>query len=240
MNSRNDWKHVGYSNIDIPAEMSCVDIVIGRICTALKQAKNGGVKVVIRAEDKSTLPNELKPFTIENKYTANPITLIDRQIVWFGEPLSNANFKSEGTVLPTRYRPIIRFDGKHTANSLYGFLEMNRMVDQGKLSSEQDSENDSATFAAYISSNMRCNKCGKPLKLIKSKGKFFLGCSGYPACKSSGMITVDLIEKYFSSLGKSGKHCPQDHTSLEAKLGPYGVYVQCCGLARHKFKLDEI
>ena len=226
--------------IDIPAEMSCVDIVIGRICTALKQAKNGGVKVVIRAEDKATLPNELKPFAIENKYIANPITLIDRQIVWFGEPLSNANFKSEGTVLPTRYRPIIRFDGKHTANSLYGFLEMNRTVDQGKLSSEQDSENDGATFAAYISSNMRCNKCGKPLKLIKNKGKFFLGCSGYPACKSSEMITVDMIEKYFSGLGRSGKHCPQDHTSLEAKLGPYGVFVQCCGLARHKFKLDEI
>lgn len=226
--------------IDIPAEMSCVEQIIIKICNALIQAKSSGLKIVIRAENKSALPNELKQFAIENKFVVNPITLIDRQIIWFGEPLSNANFKSEGTVLPTRYRPIIRFTGTHTANSLYGFLEMNRTVDQATLSSEEDSENDGVTFAAYVSSNMRCNKCGKPLKLIKNKGRFFLGCSGFPTCQCSEMITVDLIEKYFSSLGKSGKHCPQDHTSLEAKFGQYGVYAQCCGLVRHKFKLDEI
>jgi len=226
--------------IDIPAEISCAEQVVSRICNALKQAKNSGVKVVIRAEEKLTLPRELKQFAVENRYIANPIALFDRQIVWFGEPLSNANFKSEGIVLPTKYRPIIRFAGTHTANSLYGFLEMNRTVDQGTLSSEQGSENDGATFAAYVSNNMHCHKCGRPLKLIKNKGKFFLGCSGYPNCQCSEMVTVDLIEQYFFSIGKLGKYCPQDHTSLEAKLGQYGVYVQCCGLARHKFKLDEI
>ena len=34
--------------------------------------------------------------------------------------------------------------------------------------------------------------------------------------------------------------CVQCGYSLEAKAGKYGVYVQCCGAQRHKYKLDEI
>ena len=30
------------------------------------------------------------------------------------------------------------------------------------------------------------------------------------------------------------------YCSLEAKLGPYGLYIQCCGNMHHKYKLDEI
>ena len=36
------------------------------------------------------------------------------------------------------------------------------------------------------------------MKLIKSKrGKFFLACAGYPACRKTLPIDIDMIEEYF-------------------------------------------
>ena len=82
--------------------------------------------VVVRTNFIDNLPVELKPFASENRFIANPITLIDRHIVWYGMPHSGAIFISEGQTIPTRYRPIIRFEGKHFSQALYGFLEMSR------------------------------------------------------------------------------------------------------------------
>lgn len=73
------------------------------------------------------------------------------------------------------------------------------------------------------------------MKLIKSKsGKFFLACAGYPACRKTLPVDIDMIEEYFYKNSKKGQHCVQCGYSLEAKAGKYGVYVQCCGAQRHK------
>lgn len=115
--------------IDIPNPL-CSDINIhNRIAEALKQAIARGVKVYVRAESKKDLPSGIKPFAVENRYVYNPITIIDRMIIWFGEPLSGANFISEGVRLTTRYRPIIRVKGRNTANSIFGFLGMAHTAD---------------------------------------------------------------------------------------------------------------
>ena len=224
--------------IDIPGKLELSYDSSKKLSETLNKMRSSGIRIQIRAESKKVLPTCLQPFSIENKYIANPITLIDKRVIWFGEPLSAANFTSEGQTLKMQFRPVIRFEGRHTANALYGFMEMNRTIDQASLA--RDGEAGDKTLASFISAYTQCKKCGSPMKLLKSRGKYFMGCSNYPNCKSTELITVDLIERYFVSFGKTGKHCPQDHTSLEAKLGPYGVYVQCCGLARHKFKLDEI
>ena len=96
----------------------------------MQTAKGKGITVFVRAENKQSLPVVLKPLAIENPFVANPVVLIDKKIVWFGLPASDAKFKSEGSILQTNYRPVIRFVGKYTASSLYGFMEMSKTVDQ--------------------------------------------------------------------------------------------------------------
>ena len=184
----------------------------------------------------------LKPFAIENPFVANPVVLIDKKIVWFGMPSSDAKFKSEGSILQTRYRPVIRFEGAHTAASLYGFMEMSKTVDQSKtVSTDDNGKAITDTFASYVLANKKCPSCGKPMKMQKSrKGKFFLACTSYPACHETALVDVELVEQYFYRNGGTGQHCTRCNRSLEAKLGPYGLYIQCCGYPPHRYKLDEI
>lgn len=40
----------------------------------------------------------------------------------------------------------------------------------------------------------KCEKCGKPMTLKQSFGRFFLACTGYPKCKSSGKFPPDIAE----------------------------------------------
>ena len=94
-----------------------------------------GIKVYLRAENKQGIPPVLRSLAIENPFVANPVVLIDKKVVWFGMPSSDAKFKSEGSILHTRYRPVIRFEGSYTAASLYGFMEMSKTVDQSKTAS---------------------------------------------------------------------------------------------------------
>ena len=107
---------------DKPADM----MYLPRLVNELKKAQNRGVDVIIRAEAKANLPLILKPLAIQNALIYDPIAIIDKQIIWFGEPISNANFISKGKSSYTKYRPIIRFVGKHTATSLYSLMEMRK------------------------------------------------------------------------------------------------------------------
>lgn len=227
--------------IDVP-DKPVEDVFLKRLATALQTAKGKGVKVYLRAENKQGIPSVLKPFGIENSFVANPVVLIDKKVVWFGMPISDAKFKSEGRILQTRYRPVIRFEGSHTAISLYGFMEMSKTVDQSKtVITDENGKAITDTFASYVLANKKCPSCGKPMKMQKSKkGKFFLACTGYPSCHETSLIDVELVEQYFYRHGGTGQQCPRCSYSLEAKLGPYGLYIQCCGYPPHKYKLDEI
>ena len=119
---------------------------------------------------------------------------------------------------------------------------MNKTVDQA--TTFQIDSNGKAiidNFAGYVLTHTICPSCGKPMKLHKSKsGSFFLGCTGYPDCKTTSKIEVDFVDDYLYRNGNTGQHCPRCHLSLEVKKGWYGVYVQCYGIEHHIFKLDEI
>lgn len=227
--------------IDIP-DKPVVDTFLPELAKALQTAKKKGIKVYLRAENKQSIPSALKAIAIENAFVANPVVLIDKKVIWFGMPASDANFKAEGRILKTSYHPIIRFEGKHTATSLYGFMEMSKTIDQSTIVSVDDhGEQITDTFASYALANKKCPSCGKSMKMQKSKkGKFFLGCTGYPSCHETALIEPDFVEQYFYRNGGTGQLCTRCNYSLEAKLGPYGLYIQCCGGARHRFKLDEI
>ena len=230
-------------HIDIPGGAKAGEEHAIALKEALIGAKNKGVKVIVRAENPLLVPDEIKGLTIKNKYVTDPIAMIDKRIVWYGMPPSKAEFISEGLSIPTKYRPVMRFAGKYYAQALYGFLEMSHTVDEGDFPTVKTSEASTYnTFAAYVAGEVKCSVCKGKMKLKKSKkGKFFLGCSNYPACSHTELAQKSMVEDYFYFNNENGKHCPKDNTSLEAKMGPFGLYVCCCnGLEKHFYKLDEI
>ncbi len=222
--------------IDIPDSMED-NKNSAQIAKALLEAKKRGVQVYIRAEKKKNLPEYFRHLAIENTFVSNPIAIIDKEIVWFGMPISKANFRIEGVCAEITTRPIIRFKGRHTALALYGFMEMGKIIDQSKVEDEQDSD----TLASYIYTNEKC-KCGSPMKLRKSNknGKYFLGCSNYPECKEMKPLSMELLEEYLYRNGGTGQKCIKCGYSLDVKKGPYGIYIQCCGFEHHRYKMGEI
>ena len=63
------------------------------IVSALHEAKARGCDITVRAENKRSLPERLRNFAIENKFVWNPVAIIDKHIIWYGEPVSKAQFK---------------------------------------------------------------------------------------------------------------------------------------------------
>lgn len=237
-------------NIDLPGTISEEDGKISQLVIELNNAKKKGVKVFVRADNKNSLPKILQPLSIKGKFITNPVTVIDKKTVWYGMPASKADFLSDGIVIPTKHRPAMRFSGRNFAQAVYGFLEMNHTLDEPDITIAADvlkkktlvKSGNYDTFASYVAGELKCSICKGPMKLKKSgKGKFFLGCSNYPKCTHTELVKEDDLENYFYYKNPNGKHCPVDNTSLQAKMGPYGLYVCCCNeLKKHYYKFDQI
>lgn len=225
--------------IDIPDKPK-TSLFITKLVKALKEAKQRGIKVCIRAENRKSLPRELMSLAIENTFVSNPLAIIDKKIVWYGIPSTQAGFKEERV----KYRPIIRFKGANTASAIYGFMEMNKTIDESNAETDsEEEETDENTFAAYIRLHKKCPKCGKPMQLKKSpKGKFFISCIGYPRCKTTEFVKAEFVEEYFNRNGGTGQKCVRCKYSLTAEKSRYGggLYIHCCGYPVHSYRLDEI
>ena len=228
-------------NIDVPGGTSGNLNWFKRLAKTLNDAKKRGVKVVVRATDKSAIPDVLVPLAIENTFIANPVAVIDRSLAWYGAPFSDFEFVTVGGPIPTLVKPILRFQGKHFARSLYGFLEMNRTIDE---SDQQVETADGAfynSFAAYVAGEIECDECGGKMRLKKGKsGKFFLGCENYPECDHTQFLDKEIVNDYLSSKKGGVKLCPQHNVPLKAGKSKFGVYVRCTDVDVHYFKLDEI
>ena len=227
--------------IDIPKELYN-STVLADIEIAVSEAKKRNVKVYIRAEDKNSLPASIRNQTIKNSHAIDPITLVDKKIIWFGEPASRANFETQAGTIATQYRPVVRFVGLRAAQCLFSILNMADTIDDG-TDRPGGSDGKADNFAVYVSQNCTCQKCGKPMRLRKNykKGTFFLSCSGYPSCQSTQEITTQLVDDYFHTCGEYGKRCDKCdfETYLSVKNGRYGIYIEC-GSGFHKYKLDQI
>ena len=199
------------------------------------------MKVVLRTTDKSAIPNVLVPLAIKNSFIVNPITLIDRSVTWYGAPFSDFTFVSGGEPIPTLVKPILRFRGKRFARSLYGFLEMNRTIDESDQQVETADGAFYTSFAAYVAGEIRCDECGGKMRLKKSKGgRFFLGCENYPNCTHRQYIEQETVEEYLYSKKGGLKLCPKHNAFLLVCKSRTGVYVRCSDIDVHYLRLDEI
>ena len=84
-----------------------------------------------------------------------------------------------------------------------------------------------------IETKITCPKCGKPM-LVKSgrNGSQFLGCSGYPDCKSIMSLNVlteqDAQEETEQQQQEIAEEkCDKCGSDMIFKIGPYGKYLQC-------------
>ena len=111
-------------HIDVPDVIDDNDEAIAELIEILANKKSEGLDICIRLPEEVDVPEGLKEYTREFGYVTNPVTIIDKKIVWFGQPLYAADFISEGEILDTEYFPCMRFVGTHTARSIQAFLEM--------------------------------------------------------------------------------------------------------------------
>ena len=110
--------------IDLPGPIDDDDNAVRDLVNALKGASQKGVGVIIRIEESIILPEELSEYVVIHPYITTPFTIIDQKIIWYGEPLSAADFISEGDILPTEHFPCLRFEGIHTARLLKAFYQV--------------------------------------------------------------------------------------------------------------------
>ena len=109
--------------IDIPDVIDGDEGAIKELGLALDEMSTGGVEVRVRCPEEIDLPVEFEKYMKHYQNVTNPVTIIDRQLLWFGQPLYAADFITEGEILSTEFFPCVRFLGKHTARSVLALLE---------------------------------------------------------------------------------------------------------------------
>lgn len=86
-----------------------------------------------------------------------------------------------------------------------------------------------------IETNIKCPNCGKPMLVRTSRqGNQFLGCSGYPDCKTVMSMNVLTEQETNGEGGEQNKveevcqeKCEKCGSDMKFKIGPYGKYMEC-------------
>lgn len=126
--------------IDIPGQIDNDIDALEDFKDVIEEVDKQGIRVSIRRSDDVTLPSFMKKYSYIHGYVTNPLTIIDQKVIWYGEPLSAADFISEGAGIMTKYFPCLRFEGKHTARMLKAIFEIS--LQQGEMNHGQSGKND--------------------------------------------------------------------------------------------------
>ena len=86
------------------------------------------------------------------------------------------------------------------------------------------------TERVKIESKIKCPNCGKSMVLRTSKyGTQFLGCSGFPDCKT--MMSLDVLSEADEEENTNDEICEEKcekcGSDMVFKHGPYGKYMEC-------------
>lgn len=93
------------------------------------------------------------------------------------------------------------------------------------------------TSRVVIDTKVTCPNCGKPMVLRSSRfGNQFLGCSGYPECKTA--MSLNALEEGYqeepSEPQVSDEKCEKCNSDMVIKTGPYGKYLECTSCKNRK------
>lgn len=210
------------------------------ICQLLVEEKQQGIQVLIKCNDYAALPETWKNYTWGTSNAVFPLVMIDEKIIWYGVPDASWKFKDGADEYHTVCPIVCRLDGKHTAELIRSLSDLEyRETDKGKKQlsprpeTPTDDPNGAGGLSEYVSQNIKCPDCKKPLRMTKGKsGKTILWCK---ECKKTHLLKPDDINHYM--LVKHVK-CPIHKCDMTAKVGKYGLYIKCD--AGHNMKPEEI
>ena len=202
----------------------------GTIIMWIKEAKERGVKVLIKCNDYGKLPKEWMSFTWGTENAIFPIVMIDERITWYDAIPSNLIFKDGNNGYKTICPITVRTRGKHTAEMVRSLSDLESREINGKKTSFLEKQNGSDTdpyetsgLGAYIKKTKKCPTCGTALVMTKGKsGKTILWCN---KCKKTHLLKPDEVNHYMLV-----HHvvCKKHNCQMEAKLSSsYGVYIKC-------------
>lgn len=88
------------------------------------------------------------------------------------------------------------------------------------------------TQKVVIESDKKCPNCGKVMLVKTSRfGTQFLGCSGYPECKTiislNNSVELDDVEGEGKEQQTVDEKCEKCGSEMVMKVGPYGKYLEC-------------
>lgn len=111
--------HIDMININVENKK-----LIKEFIKVLDKKRLEGLEICIRHTENIEIPSKLQQYSQCYKYTYNPITIIDKKIIWFGQPLYETDFISNHKVIKTEFFPCIRFEGVNMSKSLYSFTNI--------------------------------------------------------------------------------------------------------------------
>ncbi len=108
--------------ISMPGKFCGNEKYMVRLEDEIRNAKVRGVNVIVFHEEETKIPEFLSEQEELDDYVTLPITIIDDLVVWYGQPLCEAEFISTGETIPTEHKIAIRFEGKYTARILRSYV----------------------------------------------------------------------------------------------------------------------
>ncbi len=109
-------------SITIPGLIDDDEDMLKSLLSIIEEKSENGVEINIHIQEGISIPKSLKRYGNEERYVTVPVTIIDNEIVWYGQPLCVADFISEGEPIPIEYSMAIRFEGKNTARLISNAL----------------------------------------------------------------------------------------------------------------------
>lgn len=74
-------------HIDMPDIMDDLDGRLSQLSKIFNEQNEKNVEICIRHLEEIDLPNDLQKFQKIFEYVTTPVTIIDKSIIWFGQPL---------------------------------------------------------------------------------------------------------------------------------------------------------
>lgn len=206
---------------------------------------NNNLSVSVKFGGIDELPDKWRKISHYSENAVFPLMMIDKRIIWYGLPRSEGVFIDGNIRMRTVNHLIYRISGKNAIELINGFSELSMLVVNGDHqaltermifdSNGHKIGRNSEGLINYIPKKLRCNVCGSPLKLVRSrKGYCYLKCSDL-GCTHIEYLTVDMVNEYIDSEKAA---CPVHHCNIKARLGRHVVYVKCD--EGHTMKPDEI
>ena len=205
----------------------------------VKELKKNEIEVTIRVEHKENIPIAYQDYIIENNNVKQTITIIDKEIIWYGRPHSLNTLHAKDKNSPKLSFPCIRFQGKHTASLLISLLNMSDQMDHAtKVIEGKGNHKIVNSLSTYVLAHKKCPICDQAMQVKKNtKGVYYLACTN-KKCRHIEYLDEKLIDRYLYRNTYCDPKCKICRSSLEPIRSKRGFDLRCCGDGKHRFSLD--